>query len=72
MIVLESCHELFDHRPYLTTIGGAVMSIEVLPGGKYQVRRAQCGCVNRTRIVPGVGPSGDGTTTLCGQHGAQE
>lgn len=61
-IVLESIHGLSSHRAYLAF---APMTLV----GEYQVRTAPCGCQNRTRIYPGIGPTADGVTSLCEQHG---
>jgi hypothetical protein len=59
--VLESAHEL-HRRPQFA---GVRLTLE----GDYQIRRAPCGCVNRTFVYRDLGRvSCDGTTHLCDAH----
>ena len=57
---LESCHWLVDRRPQFA-------NCELRVSDGCQVRTADCGCENRTRLVGGR-PSADGLTVLCDDH----
>jgi len=58
--VLESCHILHRRPQFAAAVSRR--------DGDYRVTVAACGCENRTRIVPGHGPSCDGATDLCPEH----